>query len=120
MSAKSVNALLGIALPDTTDTANVITGDCRKVLPRLAAASVDLVTFDSPYAIGQNYGDHYDDGLGEDALLALLEEALVACRRVLKSDGSLFVVMGENLQAEVRVLLKRLGFHRRRTIIWHE
>jgi site-specific DNA-methyltransferase (adenine-specific) len=102
------------------NTANVFVGDCRRVLPQFGAGLVDLIVTDPPYAIGQNYGEHYDDGRGESAFLAMLEEALAALNRVLKADGSLFIVMGSNLQAEVLVLLKRLGFHWRRTIVWYE
>jgi hypothetical protein len=111
-----------LAIPDQfhLNVANVIIGDCRKELLRLAIESIDLIATDPPYRIGQNYGSHYDDGQSEAAFLAMLEEAMARCRRALKPSGSLFVVMGANLQAEVLMMLKRLGFHWRGTIVWYE
>jgi site-specific DNA-methyltransferase (adenine-specific) len=102
------------------NAANLIVGDCRDVLPRITEESVDLVLTDPPYSIGQRYGDHYDDGQAEDKFLGMIEQAMACCYAVLKPAGSLWLVMGSNLQAEVLVLLKKIGFHWRRTICWHE
>jgi site-specific DNA-methyltransferase (adenine-specific) len=48
-----------------------------------------------------------------------MEQSMREVYRVLRPDGSLFLFMGPKYQAEVLVLLKRLGFHWRRTIAWH-
>jgi site-specific DNA-methyltransferase (adenine-specific) len=105
----------------TEDGAAVLrVGDCREELKRLADGSVDLVVTDPPYNIGLDYHEGYDDGQPEDAFLAMLEGAMGQCLRVLKPGGGLFLFMGANLQAEALVLLKRLGFAWRNTIVWHQ
>jgi site-specific DNA-methyltransferase (adenine-specific) len=94
-------------------------GDCRVVLPALPAESIDLAVTDPPYNIGLTYHDDYDDNQETQAFLGLLEDAVRQVHRVLTPTGSLFLFMGTWLQAEALVLLKRIGFHYRRTIIWY-
>jgi site-specific DNA-methyltransferase (adenine-specific) len=95
------------------------TGDCRRLLPAFQAETVDLAVTDPPYNIGLNYHEKYNDRQKIDAFLGLLEEAFRGVYRALKPDGSFFVFMGTWLQAETLVLLKRIGFHYRRTIAWY-
>jgi site-specific DNA-methyltransferase (adenine-specific) len=94
-------------------------GDCRAVLAGLPAESVNLGLTDPPYNIGLKYHEQYDDNQETGAFLGMLEEALREVHRVLTRDGSLFLFMGTWLQAETLVLLKKIGFHHRRTIAWH-
>src|SRR4051794_7507920 len=96
----------------------VITGDCLAVLPTLPPDSVSLAFADPPFNIGLAYPG-YDDRRGEDDYLAWLASCFAAVRRVLTPTGALFVAIGRKHQAEVYVLLKRLGFHLRDTIVWH-
>jgi site-specific DNA-methyltransferase (adenine-specific) len=100
------------------DTPLIFTGDCREILPTLAAASVDLVFADPPFNIGLDYPG-YDDSRPPAEYLAGLEAAFHQVRRVLRPTGSLFVAIGPRFQAEVWVMLKGLGFYFRNTIIWH-
>jgi DNA polymerase len=109
-----------VGIGQSLDMANVYVGDCRKALAQIPPASVDSAATDPPYCIGQHYGSHYDDSQSETAFLGMLEEVAWQILRVLKANGSLWMVMGSNLQAEVLVMLKRVGFHCRRTIPWHE
>jgi len=94
-------------------------GDCRDVLPAVPPATVDLAIPDPPYNIGLRYHDHYDDDQETQQFLLLLEEASKGIYRTLKPTGSLFMFMGSWLQAEILVMLKKVGFHHRRTICWH-
>jgi DNA polymerase-1 len=109
-----------VGLGQSQGVANVLVADCRTALAQLPSASVDSVPTDPPYNIGQVYGSHYDDRQSKSAFLGLLEEAARQILRVLKPNGSLWMIMGSNLQAEVKVMLERVGFHCRSTIIWHE
>jgi site-specific DNA-methyltransferase (adenine-specific) len=82
--------------------------------------SIDLCVTDPPYNIGVHYHDKYNDKQRDEVFLKqTLEPALLQIRRVLKSTGTLFLFMGSDLQAEALVLLKKIGFHHRRTIAWY-
>jgi site-specific DNA-methyltransferase (adenine-specific) len=97
----------------------VYVGECQDLLPALPAGSVDLAIADPPYNIGLHYNGNYDDHQAQEHFLAGLEVAMRETYRVLAATGSLFLFMGPGLQAEAGVLLKRVGFHWRRTIAWH-
>jgi DNA modification methylase len=99
--------------------AEIHVGDCRRILPTLPAESFDLAVSDPPYNIGLTYHEEYDDGQETEVFLGMLEESVREVHRVLKPSGSLFLFMGAWLQAEALVLLKKVGFHHRRTIVWH-
>ncbi len=106
------------SLPGPAST-ELFQGDCRGLLAKLPSESVDLVVSDPPYNIGINYGTHYYDQQPSEQFLEMLETVMREVHRVLTSTGSLFLFMGANLQAEVLLLLKKLGFHYRTTIVWH-
>jgi site-specific DNA-methyltransferase (adenine-specific) len=100
------------------DTDRIITGDCLDVLPTLPGGVVDLVATDPPFNIGRDYPG-YDDNLPPDVYLAKLAAAFREVRRVLSPTGGLFVAIGWQVEAEVCLLLKGLGFRHRNTIPWH-
>jgi DNA modification methylase len=96
----------------------VIVGDCVQVLDTLPAACAELLVTDPPFNIGYHYDGYRDDRPAAE-FHEMLENCFTAARRVLTPTGSLFVAMGPKYQAELCVLLKRLGYHWRRTIVWH-
>jgi site-specific DNA-methyltransferase (adenine-specific) len=104
--------------PDVGTTERILTGDCLALLPTLPAGCADLVFIDPPFNIGLDYPD-YDDDRPEAEHLARLEQVFRAVLRVLSPAGSLWVAIGTGLQAELCVLLKRLGLHWRNTVPWH-
>ena len=90
----------------------LICGDCLEVLPKLDAASVDVIVTSPPYNIGLNYGA-YDDRLGEGAYLDWMVEVATALRRVIRPGGSFFLnISGSStrpwLPFELIVRLRRL------------
>lgn len=97
----------------------VFEGDCRNWLPskEIPEESVQLVVADPPYNIGRNY-DSYDDRRSTEEYLELAAGWFEGCRKVLRQDGSLWVLIYDNLVSEVDVLCKRLGFHKRGHLIW--
>ncbi len=105
-----------LAYMSTTNT--ILTGDCLTVLPTLPAGMVDLVFLDPPFNIGLSYSD-YDDRRPRDEYLAWLESVFREVLRVLAPHGSLWVQCGQTIQAEVCVMLKRLGMHWRSSAVWH-
>src|SRR5438874_10210201 len=96
----------------------VTTGDCLRALADVPTGSVDLAFADPPFNIGYGY-DVYDDVRGKDEYLAWTDRWLTAVRRVLKPDGSLYVAIGDEYAAEVKVALDRLGLTLRNWIVWH-
>jgi hypothetical protein len=102
-----------LASMNTTDA--IITGDCLAVLPTLAAGVADMAYFDPPFGIGMDYPD-YDDSNPD---LALIESTLRELTRVLSPFGSMWVQCGQTIQAEVFLMLVRLGLHWRNSVVWH-
>ena len=99
-------------------TDRVIHGDCVEVLAGLPEGSVHLAFADPPFNIGYEY-DAYDDRRRREDYLAWTEAWLEAVRRTLRPDGSVFVAIGDEYAAEVKVRLDALGLTMRNWIVWH-
>jgi site-specific DNA-methyltransferase (adenine-specific) len=100
------------------DTDRIIRGDCIKNLAKLPEACIDLAFADPPFNIGYEY-DSYDDRRAKEDYLAWTDRWLAAVRRVLKPSGSIFVAIGDEYAAEIKVRLDSLGLTLRNWIIWH-
>ncbi len=96
----------------------ILTGDCVRLLAKLPEACVDLAFADPPFNIGYEY-DTYDDRKAKDDYLAWSETWLKAVQRVLKPTGSLYVAIGDEYVAELKVRLDALGLTLRNWIVWH-
>ncbi|MGL6096977.1 MAG: DNA-methyltransferase [Fimbriiglobus sp.] len=96
----------------------VWSGDCVQLLRTLPAGVVDLAFADPPFNIGYDY-DVYKDRRGKDEYLAWTDIWLGAVKRVLKPTGSLFVAIGDEYAAEMKVLLDKHDLGMRNWIIWH-
>ncbi|MBN2583835.1 MAG: site-specific DNA-methyltransferase [Planctomycetes bacterium] len=96
----------------------LIVGDCLDVLPGWKAGSVNLVFADPPYNIGYKYHG-YNDRLPYDRYVKWSRDWIAACTRVLADDGSIYIAIGDEYAAEVRMILKDLGLHLRNWIVWH-
>jgi adenine-specific DNA-methyltransferase len=66
-------------------------GDALEVLKAMPAGSVDLVFADPPYNLGKDF-DGWKDRVGEAAYFAWCESWIEECRRVLKADGSFYLM----------------------------
>lgn len=99
-------------------TAKCLNGDALKLLPRLAAGSVDLVFADPPFNIGYGY-DEYDDARPKGDYLAWADLWLAAAVRVLHPTGAFFLAIGDEYAAEYKVRLDALGLTMRNWIVWH-
>jgi DNA modification methylase len=96
----------------------VVPGDCVARLADLPAGCVDLAFADPPFNIGYEY-DRYDDRRARADYLAWTETWLAAVRRVLKPTGSVYVAIGDEYAAEIKLALDRLGLTMRNWIVWH-
>ncbi len=96
----------------------VVSGDCLTVLPTVSPESANLVFADPPFNIGYSY-DVYQDRRGKADYLRWTERWLAEVKRVLAPTGSLFVAIGDEYAAEMKLALEASGFHLRNWIVWH-
>ncbi len=115
------------------DTARVIVGDCVAGLAELDAKSVDLVFADPPYNLqlegelhrpDQSRVDAVDDDWDKfasfEAYDAFTRAWLIGCRRVLKDEGTLFVIGSYHNIFRVGAILQDLGFWILNDIVWRK
>src|SRR5580704_2754442 len=96
----------------------ILTGDCLRQLAKLPESCADLAFADPPFNIGYEY-DVYDDRRGREDYLAWTDQWLSALKRVLKPTGSVFIAIGDEYAAEIKVRLDALGLTMRNWIVWH-
>ena len=109
----------------------ILLGDCRDVLPLLPPASVDLIFADPPYNL-QLRGDllrpnmTHVDAVDDDwdsfrdfaAYDAFTRAWLQACQRVLKDNGTMWVIGSYHNIYRVGTILQDLGFWILNDIVW--
>jgi site-specific DNA-methyltransferase (adenine-specific) len=86
---------------------------------RLVSGSVDLVFADPPFNIGYKY-DVYRDKLNDDDYCAWSKRWMLEVYRILKSDGTFWLAIGDEYAAELKVMATReIGFTCRSWVIWY-
>jgi modification methylase len=116
---------------DWLDT--IIRGDCVAALEQLPPASVDLVFADPPYNLqlsgaltrpDQSEVDAVDDDWDKFASFAAYDDFtrawLLACRRVLKPNGTLWVIGSYHNIFRVGATLQDLGFWILNDVVWRK
>ena len=116
---------------DWLDT--IIRGDCVAALERLPAASVDLVFADPPYNLqlagaltrpDHSEVDAVDDDWDKFDSFAAYDDFtrawLRACRRVLKPNGTLWVIGSYHNIFRVGAVLQDLGFWILNDVVWRK
>lgn len=120
-------------LPRTGILDTIIRGDCVAALEALPAASVDAVFADPPYNL-QLGGDltrpdqstvdavdnEWDQFESFEAYDAFTRAWLLACRRVLKPNGTLWVIGSYHNIFRVGSALQDLGFWLLNDIVWRK
>ena len=97
----------------------LINADCDLAFLSVPDASVDLVFADPPFNIGYKY-DVYEDEKSAEEYLSWTHRWMGQAMRVLKPEGSLWVAIGDEFAAEVKVLGHRtLGLTPRGWIVWY-
>jgi len=103
-------------------TGTVHVGDCIEIMNAWPPDCVDLVFADPPYNIGYKY-DEYEDTRDDHDYLDWTERWIDACAHLLKPTGSMYILIGDEYAAEVRMHLKKLETEHklvfRNWIIWH-
>ena len=96
----------------------IICGDCVEVLSKVKEPFADLIFADPPFNIGYKY-DKYRDKLKKDHYIEWTRQWMSACHRVLKSDGSFYIAIGDEYAANVKIIADEFGLIMRNWIIWH-
>ncbi|MEY3032452.1 MAG: adenine methyltransferase YhdJ, partial [Planctomycetota bacterium] len=94
-------------------------GDCLDFLGQLPDGSVPLAFADPPFNIGYDY-DTYDDRRSSGDYLDWSKRWLTEVCRILRPDGTLWLAIGDEYAAELKVIATReLGFTCRSWVVWY-
>ena len=118
---------------ESSASARIVVGDCVAELEKLPAASVDLVFADPPYNLqlqgdlkrpDDSRVDAVDDAWDKFASFAAYDDFtrawLIACRRVMKPNATLWVIGSYHNIFRVGSLLQDLGFWILNDIVWRK
>ena len=101
----------------------LIVGDCVAVMRKWTEApggGMDLIFADPPYNIGWKYhADTCGDLMSEGGYEQFLDAWIPHCARLLKPDGSIFVMINGTWQDRICAKLRGQGLHLRAPIVWH-
>jgi DNA modification methylase len=93
-------------------------GDCLEIMAEFPSESVDLIFADPPFNIGIRY-DNTDDNRQYEEYVAWSARWMDAAVRLLKKTGSLYIAIGDEYAAEIRLHARRMNLFLRNWIIWH-
>lgn len=103
-------------------TNDLAVGDCIELMQSWPEDSVDLIFADPPYNIGFTY-DKYDDKRDDEEYVQWTQDWIDGCSRLLKPNGSMYILIGDEYAAETRIHLKKLEREKklmfRNWIVWH-
>lgn len=97
----------------------ILCGDCVAILQEAQEPFADLVFADPPFNIGYKY-DKYHDSKTSGKYLDWTRDWIGQCVRVLKPRGSIYIAIGDEYAAHIKLILE--DEHRltlRNWIIWH-
>ena len=113
--------------------ARILVGDCVAEMAKLPASSVDLVFADPPYNLqlkgdlkrpDDSHVDAVDDDWDKFSSFAAYDDFtrawLLACRRVLKPAGTLWVIGSYHNIFRVGTILQDLGFWILNDVVWRK
>ena len=80
------------------DLNNIYTGDALRILRKFPNESVDCIVTSPPYYGLRNYGVSGQIGLEQspEQYIKRLAKVFIACHRVLKKEGTLWIVIGDS------------------------
>lgn len=97
----------------------ILCGDCVEILRSVDEPFADLVFADPPFNIGYKY-DKYHDSKASSKYLAWTRDWIGQCVRVLKPQGSIYIAIGDEYAAHIKLILEdELHLTMRNWIIWH-
>jgi DNA modification methylase len=97
----------------------VVLGDCVEAMRAMDNGCVDLVVTDPPYNIGYDYDNEYNDTMSAAEYHTFSSNWMAEAYRVLSPTGAMWLVIGDEWAAELKVLARHLGFHLRSWVVWY-
>lgn len=114
MPSRGINDICTVMIaPDS-----VIAADCIKALMDPSMPRADLIFADPPFNTGYKY-DIYEDRRVYEDYYVWTRKWMQACRDALKDDGTMWIAIGDDYAAEVRLLGRELKLTLRNWVIWH-
>ena len=117
----------------TVHTPLLINGDCLEELAKLPGESVDLIFADPPYWMrvegslqrveGSDFDgcdDDWDQFQSTQSYLDFTTAWLAACHRVLKPNGSIWVIGGMQCIYTIGAAMQELGYWFLNDVVWHK
>ena len=93
-------------------------GECVAGMKSIPDGVIDLAFADPPFNIGYEY-DEYDDRLEYEKYLDWTRSWIEQVYRVLRSDGTFWLAIGDEYAAELKIESQKLGFHCRNWVVWY-
>lgn len=98
------------------ESTSIILGDALTELKKLPAESVDLIFADPPYNIGKDF-DGMVESWDEDVFLAWLFECINECHRILKKQGTMYIMNSTENMPHIDLKCRTL-FTIKSRIVW--
>ena len=99
----------------SVDNSHLLHGDSLKILPTLEPESFDLIFADPPYFLGKA---EWDQTRGIDMDFAFHTKWLKECKRLLKTNGTIWVSGTHHSIYQCGYALQQCGFHIINDIAW--
>lgn len=77
-----------------------------------------MIFADPPFNIGYKYDKYYDKVKSKN-YIAWTRAWMTACKKALKPYGSLYIAIGDDYAANVKLIADEIGLFMRNWIIWH-
>ena len=95
-------------------------GDCLTGMRQgIRSGSVQLACADPPFNVDFDYHVEYTDNRSPVEYRAWCEEWMREVHRVLSPTGSFWLIIGNEWAADLQILAREIGFHRRATVAWY-
>ena len=96
-------------------------GDCLKEMKKLSPESVNLIVTDPHYNINLNkyVKKYFSDNKTPEEYLKDIEESMEQCFRILKKNGSMYLINYPEINAKILPILEKIGFKLRRWLVWN-
>ncbi|MEM8733650.1 MAG: DNA methyltransferase [Planctomycetota bacterium] len=120
MAKKSPKKKTKAAQPKHADAllGKIHQGDCMDCFREVPDGSIDLVFADPPFNIGYEY-DEYEDKLDSEKYVDWCSAWMRESHRILKSNGTFWLAIGDDYAAELKIAAQQAGFHTRNWVIWY-
>ena len=133
MSRRGASSRAPREVSESRESARIVVGDCVAEMAKIAASSVDLVFADPPYNLqlqgdlkrpDDSRVDAVDDDWDKFSSFTAYDDFtrawLLACRRVLKPAGTLWVIGSYHNIFRVGTILQDLGFWILNDVVWRK